>query len=69
MYEHKNKLIKGFTSKYHIHLLVHYEQMDSIEEALLREKRLKKWNRAWKLSLIEKNNPAWNDLSKDWIPD
>jgi putative endonuclease len=60
VYEHKSKEIKGFTSKYNITLLVYYEIYSDITEAILREKRIKKWNRAWKLKLIEKNSPHWN---------
>lgn len=65
MYEHKNHLIKGFTEKYNIDILVYFEQTNDIEVALQREKQLKKWNRKWKLELIEKDNPFWNDLSKN----
>lgn len=60
---HKNELIKGFTQKYHVHLLVHCESYDSPEEAIRREKNLKAWQRAWKLRLIEENNPEWKDIS------
>ncbi len=69
IYEHKTDLVSGFTTKYKVHQLVYYEQTTDINAALLREKQLKKWNRAWKLALIEKENPNWNDLSKDWMPD
>ncbi len=62
VYEHKNNLINGFTSKYGVHRLVYYEQFEEIELAIQREKRLKKWNRKWKLELIEKENPDWKDL-------
>ncbi len=65
VYEHKNNLIAGFTSKNNVHRLVYYEQFDNIEYAIHREKRLKKWNRKWKLALIEKENSNWNDLYKD----
>ena len=68
IYEHKNDLIKGFTSRYGVHTLVYYEETNDINTALQREKRLKKWNREWKLELIEAVNPYWNDLAKDWIP-
>ncbi len=67
--EHKNNLVDGFTAKYDIHNLVYYEETNDIESAIQREKQLKKWNREWKLELIEKVNPEWRDLSKDWIPD
>ncbi len=61
-YEHKNNLIEGFTKKYNIHKLVYYEQTNDSYSAIQREKRLKKWNRQWKLKLIEKSNPQWKDL-------
>lgn len=61
-YEHKNSLIDGFTKKYGIHKLVYFEVFDDIKEAIKREKQIKKWNRAWKIRLIEKNNPTWQDL-------
>ena len=66
IFEHKNKIIKGFTEKYNIDKLVYYEETNDITEATLREKKLKKWNRKWKLELIEKENKNWNDLSKNW---
>ena len=62
IWEHKNDLVEGFTKKYGIHILVWYELHDDIQAAITREKRLKKWNRAWKLKLIEKENSGWNDL-------
>ncbi|MBN1571760.1 MAG: GIY-YIG nuclease family protein [Deltaproteobacteria bacterium] len=62
VYEHKNNLVDGFTQKYGIHILVYYEETNSVESAIEREKLLKKWNRKWKLELIEKNNPEWKDL-------
>jgi len=62
IYEHKNNLVKGFTSKYNVNSLVWYEVHESAESAIRREKQIKKWNRAWKLRLIEKDNPQWNDL-------
>ena len=60
--EHRNGLIEGFTKRYSVHLLVHYEQCTDITVAICREKRLKKWNRAWKIRLIESDNPEWRDL-------
>jgi len=63
IYEHKNDLLDGFTKEYKIHTLVYYEETNDVMSALQREKRLKKWNRAWKMSLIEKENPDWQDLS------
>ncbi|TCC87251.1 GIY-YIG nuclease family protein [Pedobacter frigiditerrae] len=61
--EHKDKLYpKSFTAKYDCNKLVFYEMYSTIEEAIGMEKRLKKWNRDWKIKLIEKNNPMWLDL-------
>ena len=61
-YEHKNDLIEGFTRKYGVHILVWYEAHDDIHTAIAREKCLKRWNRAWKIKLIEEYNSGWNDL-------
>ena len=65
IYEHKNNLVEGFTKKYNIKTLVYYESTNSIESAINREKQFKKWNRKWKLKLIEEKNPMWLDLSID----
>ena len=62
VYEHKHKIIKGFTSKYGVDKLVYFELTDDINSAIAREKQLKKWNRKWKLRIIEEFNPDWNDL-------
>ena len=62
VYQHRNKLISGFTKKYGVIRLVYFEQFDDPENAIRREKRLKKWSRAWKIQLIEKDNPNWDDL-------
>ena len=62
VWQHKNDVVEGFTQKYGVHLLVYYELHDDMENAILREKRLKKWNRDWKLRLIEEKNPEGNDL-------
>jgi len=67
IYEHKNDLIEGFTQKYSVHVLVYFEATASVESAIAREKQLKKWNRAWKIRLIEKNNPELRDLYADLI--
>ena len=67
VYEHKNDLVKGFTNKYHIHNLVYFEVTKDINVALSREKQLKKWNREWKINLIEKSNPGWRDLYSDLL--
>jgi putative endonuclease len=63
VWEHKNKIIQGFTSKYNVNKLVYYESYTEIESAITREKVLKKWNRQWKINLIKKDNPNWLDLS------
>ena len=64
--EHKEKSVSGFTAKYNVTKLVYYETFDNSFEAFERERRMKKWKRAWKLKLIEKDNPGWIDLSEDW---
>ena len=63
--EHKNNIVQGFTQKYNVHALVYYEQYGDINSAIAREKQLKKWNRQWKINLIEKDNPDWNDLFEE----
>ena len=60
--QHKIKITDGFSKKYDVSKLVHYEQTGSILSAIAREKTLKKWKRAWKIKLIEQNNPNWDDL-------
>jgi putative endonuclease len=62
VYEHREGLADGFTKKYTVDRLVHFEQFDDVGNAIRREKRLKKWNRAWKIRLIEEKNPNWIDL-------
>ena len=62
VWEHKTKLVQGFTSQYGVDKLVYYEEYQDITMAIQREKRLKEWLRKWKISLIEKNNPYWQDL-------
>ncbi|MGF1759657.1 GIY-YIG nuclease family protein [Photobacterium sagamiensis] len=59
---HRNQQVQGFTQKYHVHTLVYYELYESMEAAIKREKQLKKWNRDWKIQLIEQENSEWNDL-------
>ena len=59
VYEHRSKVTDGFTKDYDVWRLVYYEQFEDVEAAIRREKRLKKWNRAWKIELIEKTNPNW----------
>ncbi len=65
IWEHKNNMVEGFTKRYTVHRLVWYELHESMESALTREKRLKNWKRKWKLELIEKENPEWNDLYEE----
>jgi putative endonuclease len=62
MHQHRMDYVDGFTKKYSVHRLVYFEQHSDIEAAIRREKRLKKWNRAWKVRLIEELNPNWDDL-------
>ena len=66
VWEHKNKVVKGFTEKYNVDKLLYYETTDSIESAIKREKQLKNWHRQWKLNLIKEKNPEFKDLSLDW---
>jgi putative endonuclease len=67
IWKHKNNMIGGFTERYGVHQLVWYELHDSMEYAIEREKRLKKWKRAWKLELIESGNPDWQDLYRTMV--
>ncbi len=62
VWQHKNKTAEGFTKKYGVDRLVYYEQTEDVRSALDREKQLKNWKRQWKIELIEKENPEWNDL-------
>jgi putative endonuclease len=66
IYEHKQKLIPGFTQKYNLNRLVYYEETLRVEDAIAREKQLKGWLRVKKIALIESANPEWHDLSNDW---
>ena len=63
---HRDKVVKGFTAKYGVTRLVYAEEHPTIYEARVRERQMKKWNRAWKIKLIEKDNPSWEDLAK-WL--
>ena len=62
IWEHRNDLVEGFTKRYGVHHLVYFELHDDMYQAIQREKQIKKWNRAWKIELIEKKNPQWRDL-------
>ncbi|MBK9097230.1 MAG: GIY-YIG nuclease family protein [bacterium] len=66
VYEHKNKLIDGFTKKYNLTKLVYFETFNRIEDAIRREKQLKNWHRQWKVNLIESVNKDWEDLSMEF---
>jgi putative endonuclease len=68
VWQHQAGLVPGFTKKYEVKALVWYEVHETREAAILRERQLKKWNRRWKLELIERENPAWNDLGKELAP-
>ena len=62
IWQHRNNVVQGFTKRYDVHQLVYYELHDTMESAITKEKTLKNWKRAWKLQLIESNNPNWRDL-------
>jgi putative endonuclease len=66
VHQHRQGLVPGFTRDYAIKRLVWFEQHATMEQAILRERRIKKWNRAWKLELIETVNPEWRDLAEDF---
>ena len=66
VWEHKNKVVEGFTERYNVDRLVYFETTDSIESAIKREKQLKNWHREWKINLIIEKNPKFKDLSLDW---
>jgi putative endonuclease len=67
MWVHKNGLVEGFTKRYNVHHLVYFEMHENMIAAIAREKQLKKWNRVWKLQLIEQRNPEWNDLWQEIV--
>ena len=67
-WEHRTGAVRGFTRQYGIKMLVWFEQHETRESALQRERQLKKWNRAWKLQLIERFNPSWKDLADELTP-
>ncbi|MFN3195815.1 MAG: GIY-YIG nuclease family protein [Chlorobiota bacterium] len=66
VWQHKNKIFKGFTAKYNVNMLVYYEEYGRIEDAIQREKQIKGWSRKKKTDLIEKENYLWEDLSEGW---
>jgi len=67
VYEHKNNMTEGFTKTHNVHDLVYYEIHENMEQAIVREKQMKKWRRKWKIDLIEKNNYKWRDLYEELI--
>jgi putative endonuclease len=67
VWQHKNDLTEGFTKRYGVHTLVWYEECGTMEAAISREKAIKEWKRAWKIRLIEKSNPDWDDLYKELV--
>lgn len=66
VWQHRNETFEGFTKEYGCKRLVWFEVHNEMDSAIIREKRIKKWERAWKLRLIEENNPTWRDLAEDW---
>jgi len=65
IWQHKNNIVEGFTQQYQVHRLVYFEEHHAPNDAILREKQIKKWNRSWKIKLIEEKNPEWKDLWED----
>ena len=66
VYDHKHKLVAGFTARYSVNELVHFEETSDVHAAIAREKQIKGWTRAKKIALIEATNPQWQDLSAEW---
>jgi putative endonuclease len=69
VYQHKHKLIEGFTKKYNITCLAYFEETTNIDSAIKREKEIKSWRRSKKIAIIESMNPTWKDLAEDWFDD
>jgi len=67
MFEHKNKIVEGFSKKYNLTKLVYYEATINVESAISREKQLKNWHRDWKMNLVNERNPDWRDLSEGFV--
>ena len=65
VWEHKERVIEGFTARYNVDRLVHFEIFDDAENAIKRERAMKEWKRGWKVELIEENNPEWRDLYEE----
>jgi len=66
IFELKNKLIEGFSKRYNLTKLIYFESFQYVNDAILREKRMKNWSRQWKIDLVEEENKEWNDLASDW---
>ena len=66
VFEHKSKLVEGFTEKYNLTKLVYYEMTGDVQSAISREKQMKNWHREWKINLINESNPGWKDLSGEF---
>ena len=66
LYQHRTKALHGFTSRYAVYRLVHFEIAGTMDSAIAREKQLKAWRRDWKIALIERNNPTWEDRAVEW---
>jgi len=69
IYEHKNKMVDGFSKRYNLKKLVYFEETPDVRVVISREKQLKNWHKEWKLNLIKKNNPTFKDLAADWFKD
>jgi len=69
VYQHKNKLLDGFTKKYNINRLAYYEEITDVHVAIAREKQIKSWRRSKKIALVLTLNPTWKDLAEDWYDD
>jgi len=67
IFEHKKKLVSGFSKRYGLDKLIYFETFPYVNEAIKREKQLKNWNRQWKIDLIEDENPDWKDLASFWF--
>ena len=67
VWQHKSDLAQGFTRRYRVHTLVWYEAHETMESAIVREKAIKGWKRAWKISMIEKSNPGWHELYEELV--
>ncbi|AUC81522.1 GIY-YIG nuclease family protein [Lacinutrix sp. Bg11-31] len=66
LFEHKNKLVEGFSKRYDLKKLIYFETFQYVNDAIKREKNMKKWKRDWKIKLIQEDNPNWSDLAEDW---